>query len=211
MKSNEKNRWFIESINSISSVLPVFFWLFLIFGFDEPGMALSTIFAAIIHESGHLLSIKTKKKLNSNIRGVISGFRIKTVSPISYDDEIKIYLAGPIANLVAFVILLFLSTLFGDNLIISSIINLATALSNLLPIEGYDGYNALMTLIKKYELDERFSVALFTASSACIFLFAVFSLYFIDRANGGYWIFLIFFSSMIKCIKKSLVEQFGRF
>ena len=206
MSKSKKYRGLIWAISKVFVILPVFFWLFLIFGFDEPSMAMWTIIAAIIHEAGHITYIMSKKKLRPNIRGVLSGFRIKTAVSLSYDEEIGVYLAGPLANLIFFVLFSILSICFGKNLGFAAIINLATALSNLLPIDGYDGYHALMTLIQKHELGDRLINALSHISSAIIFLFAVFSLYFIDRQNGGYWIFFIFFSSMIKCIRKSLGE-----
>ena len=206
MNRTPKSKALIRAMNKTFIVLPIFFWLFLIFGFDEPSMALWTIIAAVIHESGHIIYIISKKKLRLNIRGVLSGFRIKTAASLSYDEEIRMYLSGPLANLVFFVLFSILSCYLYKDFGFAAIINLATALSNLLPIDGYDGYHALMTLIQKHDFGDRLINALSRISSAIIFLFAVFSLYFIDRQNGGYWIFLIFFSSMIKCIRKSVGE-----
>lgn len=206
MNRTQKSKALIRAMNKTFVVLPIFFWLFLIFGFDEPSMALWTIIAAVIHESGHIIYIISKKKLRLNIRGVLSGFRIKTAASLSYDEEIRMYLSGPLANLVFFVLFSILSCYLNKDFGFAAIINLATALSNLLPIDGYDGYHAVMTLIQKHDLGDRLINSLSRISSAIIFLFAVFSLYFIDRQNGGYWIFLIFFSSMIKCIRKSVGE-----
>lgn len=206
MNTSKKHKGIIRVLNKISAILPAFFWVFIIFGFDEPSMAITTTIAAIIHEAGHLIYIILKKRLRPNIRGVLSGFRIKTASSLSYDEEIGVYLSGPIANIIFFVLCSFLSFLFGKNMTFAAIINLATALSNLLPIDGYDGYHALMTFIRKNEFGDSMTYALSNISSALIFFFAILSLYFIDRQNGGYWIFLIFFGSMIKCIKKSLGE-----
>lgn len=206
MNKNKKYKELIGIIDKLFVILPMFFWLFLIFGFDEPSIALPTVLAAIIHEAGHVTYIFFKKRLRPSIRSVLSGFRIKTTLPLSYDEEIGMYLAGPLANLIFFVLFSILSVYFGKNLNFAAIINFATTMSNLLPIDGYDGYHALMTLIQKHELGDRLTRTLSHISSTLIFLFAVFSLYLIDRHNGGYWIFLIFFSSMVKCIRKSLGE-----
>lgn len=206
MNTSKKYKGLIWVLNKASAILPAFFWLFLSFGFDEPSMAISTILAAIIHEAGHITYLISKKRIRPNIRGVLSGFRIKAATSLSYDEEIGVYLAGPVANLILFVVCSFLSLFFGKSLTFAAIINLATALSNLLPIDGYDGYHAMMTLIRKNELGDRMIYALSHISSALIFFFTILSLYFIDRQNGGYWIFLIFFASMIKCIRKSLGE-----
>ena len=87
MNRTQKSKALIRAMNKTFVVLPIFFWLFLIFGFDEPSMALWTIIAAVIHESGHIIYIISKKKLRLNIRGVLSGFRIKTNSLLSYKEE----------------------------------------------------------------------------------------------------------------------------
>jgi Zn-dependent protease len=202
----KKRSGLIWILNKICSILPAFFWLFLIFGFDEPSMAITTIVGALIHETGHIGYIILKKKLKPSIKGVISGFRIKAGTTLSYEEEIGVYLAGPISNLIAFVIFSFAALSLGEHFWVAAIINLATALSNLLPIEGYDGYGVLAAIINKHELGEVTMRHLSHLSSGLIFLFCILSLYFIDRQGGGYWIFMIFFISMVKCINKAIGE-----
>ncbi len=209
MNSKKHRSGLVWLLNKICAILPMFFWLFLIFGFDEPAMALATIIAAIIHEGGHIGYIMIRRGLSPSIKGVISGFRIKANATLSYEDEIGLYLSGPAANLIMLVMLVplsFLAIPFGEPLRLLALINLATALSNLLPIDGYDGYGALAAVINKREAGDGPIRFLSLLSSALIFLFCILSLYFIDRQGGGYWIFLIFFVSMIKCIDKAIGE-----
>ncbi len=205
---NKKNRYrsLIWLLNRLCSVLPVFFWMFLIFGFEEPIMAIVTLCSALIHEAGHIGYIMVVRKLQPSIRGVLSGFRIRASVGLSYDEDIGTYLAGPAVNLVIFVLFSFLAISFGEICIVIALINLATALSNLLPIEGYDGYGALMAMIHKREAGDRAIRNLSHLSTGLIFLFCIFSLYLLDRQGGGYWIFAVFFISMIKCIKSGLGE-----
>lgn len=191
-------------LNKLCSILPAFFWLFLIFGFDEPLMAVMTIISAIIHETGHIGYILIKKRIKPSIRGVISGFRIKTTATFSYEEEMGMYLSGPAFNLAAFVLLSFLAIPFGSSLALCAIINLATALSNLLPIDGYDGYGALAAAINIKNVRDESIGRLYLISSALTVILCIISLYFIDRQGEGYWIFIIFFISMIKCINKSI-------
>ena len=202
MNITRKHSGLIWILNKLCEVLPVFFWVFLIFGFDEPLMAVMTIISAIIHECGHIGYIIIKKGLKPSIRGVISGFRIKTGAGLSYDDEIGIYLSGPSANLIAFVLLSLLALPFGKPAALCAIINLATAISNLLPIEGYDGYGALVAAMNRGDVREEAMRRLYLVSCTLIVLLCIISLYFIDRQGEGYWIFIIFFISMIKCISK---------
>lgn len=188
----------------ISSLLPTLFWGLIIFGFEEPYMAIITIICALIHEGGHLIFTPS----NGSIRSVMSGFRIKSDTIVSYKQKILTYLGGPMANL--FVCLFCLpATVIGDEYIgMFALINLATALSNLMPIEGYDGYGILLTLIEMQELDDRYHRALIWLSDSIIMVLTVFSLCLIDRVGGGYWIFAIFFSYLIKVIDRGLFRRF---
>ncbi|MBR3875483.1 MAG: hypothetical protein IKJ25_01750 [Clostridia bacterium] len=203
MKGKIKNGLLFKVIKMLEGVLPAFFWTFLIFGFEEPYMALLSIIAAIIHEGGHILSILLRRG-KPMLRGVLSGFRIKSGGVITYAEEMLTYLAGPLANLAAFVIFSLLSLSCGEWAAMASVINLITALSNLLPIDGYDGYGILRTFLHMRESGERALRIVERISSALIFILCIFSLYLIDRMGGGYWIFAVFFASMIKCIKNEL-------
>lgn len=204
MYSRKHYSGLIWLLNKACAILPIFFWLFLIFGFEAPMMAIITLCSALIHEMGHLICIMRIKKIRPSIRGVLSGFRIRIGDGMTYDEEILAYLSGPAINLFLFVLLSFLALILGELCFILAIINLATALSNLLPIEGYDGYGAIRAFIGKKEMGTGASRALTAISTSLIFILCIFSLYLIDRQGEGYWIFGIFFISMIKCIKKRI-------
>ena len=188
------------------AVLPSVFWCLVIFGFEDVTAAAATIISALIHEGGHILYIAFRRLPSGGIRGVLSGFRIRTASLASYNDKILTYLAGPAANIAAFFALTPLIP-FGDFLALLGVMNLATAISNLLPIEGYDGYGILYTLSEKNEWSNAMK-ALEAISTFLIFMLAILSLYLIDRYGGGYWLFAIFFSMMIKRIGKGLDKDF---
>ena len=203
MNTNKKT--FFSALNKISEILPAFFWVLLIFGFEEPPVALISITAAIIHECGHMSYIFLKKN-NGKLRGNLSGFRIKSKGVFSYKDEMLTYIAGPLANLSTALLVVLFIPLFGETAVDTAIIHLVTAISNLLPIKGYDGYGILRCLIQKSERAEDALIFVERFSSGLIFFFCIFSLYLIDRQGGGYWIFAVFFASMIKNIKDGLGE-----
>ena len=203
MNTNRKKSAFSHIIDFISRLLPGLFWILLIFGFEDPSMAWITIISALIHECGHIAYLIYIKKDFTSIRAVSSGFRIRSTGSLSYRDERNLYLCGPFANLlVAFICLLGIR-LFGHSISTFISINVATAISNLLPIEGYDGYGALRAVICERDLSHTYLRGLYIISCALIFTFCIISLYMIDRFGGGYWIFAIFFVSMIKQIDKS--------
>ncbi len=203
MKSKVKYGLLFKVIKMLESILPAFFWAFLIFGFEDPYMAVLSIIAAVIHEGGHIFSILLRRG-TPMLRGVLSGFRIKSTGVVTYAEELLTYLAGPLANLVAFLLFSLLSLVLGKWAAMAAVINLITALSNLLPIEGYDGYGILRTYLQMRERGECFLRLVERISSALIFILCIFSLYLIDRIGGGYWIFAVFFVSMIKCIRNEL-------
>jgi hypothetical protein len=73
-----------------------------------------------------------------------------------------------------------------------------TAVSNLLPLKGYDGYrilSCLLSLLPAEDVTHRILERLsFSITVALCFV----SLYFMARFNGGYWIFFIFILSLAK-------------
>lgn len=193
-------------IDIIGCVLPTFFWGLILFSFEEKYLAITTLLCALIHELGHLTCIFFAKGKGVSLRGTLNGFRIRSRGIHSYDQEVLIYLSGPMTNLLAFFVCLIMSFIIGTDFMTSAIINLATALSNLMPIRGYDGYGAIRACIKKWELPEGALNTLSCISSALTFAFCIFSLYLIDRYSEGYWIFAIFFLSMLKEVEAGLGE-----
>lgn len=190
------------------SILPMIFWVSIIFGFDAPYVAVLTIISAVIHELGHYAAIAYFTKENAKVRPHASGFRIKRSSQLSYGKEIAILLAGPIANLVLFFLSIPLGNSFEGYAKIFGYINLATGLSNLLPFEGYDGYGAArytLGYFGKEELIRHLEAFSFILGVAATFV----ALHLIDRFSEGYWIFgLFFFATLSKLAKYGKYDIF---
>ena len=204
MHNYEKKLDFSRLFHTFSNLLPSIFWALLIFGFEDTLTAFATIACIIIHECGHLIAIIHSGQSKLKIRSVLSGMRIKSCTNLSYGQKLLVYLSGSAMNILCIPILLLpalRNNYFSKEMITMSI---ATALSNLLPIEGYDGYGAIYTLFEMKQAGQKAYFALSSFSTCLIFLFSVLSLYLIDRKGGGYWIFAVFFISMIKCFDKSL-------
>ena len=184
---------------SLIRILALLFWILLMISFSDFEMMLLTLFAAFLHELGHILILLIMKKEFSLPRLIRSGFIIKTQTHLSYKDEIIICGAGPMVNILLFIFLFPYAQSFA-------IINLATAISNLLPLPGYDGYkitNNLISLCFGNLLTFKIMPFLTLAISS---LLVFFSLLFILLLNGGYCIFFIFFivlmQQIIFCQKK---------
>ena len=189
----------------------IIFWLLLIFAFESPEGGFMTVTSALIHESGHFLYTLLYLKAPSPPRGVLSGLRIKKKGMLSYGEEMMLYLSGPLANLAFSLVLLpffFVSGRFAKDFFI---INTFTMLSNLLPVEGYDGYGAILAIAQKLGTEWRVRRTLRYISFGFTLVMMLVSLYLMYYMNGGYWIFAVFSISSLSFIKKSLKSQKRRF
>lgn len=191
MKNSTRYR-IIELLRLFSeSVLPIIFWIGIIFGFDAPYVAILTIICAVVHELGHCIAIAALGS-KGKIRGHSSGFRIAIRDSGTHKNEIAIRLAGPGINIALFLATLPFGNALGGYVSMLGYISLATGISNLLPLEGYDGYGAISELLLmkgRDNLQRRLEAFSFIFSVAATFI----ALYLIDRFSEGYWIFGLFF------------------
>ena len=193
-----------------NEILPLVFWLLLLFGFDKVYIAVLTILSALIHEIGHYIAIISLKSDTGAPIGHISGFRIRQKSILSYNKTIAILLCGPLFNIALGIIVLpFINNRY---LMYVCVINFATGLSNLLPIRDHDGYLILSEIFKSKGCSSGLrillAVSFFFSAITCFF-----SLYLMYYRNEGYWIFGIFIatllSEMSKNVKTAISENNG--
>lgn len=210
MHNNEFKVFLSAFLSFFNSFLPVIFWILLVFGFDEGYVAGLTVISAIIHESGHYLYLALRGN-RVFIKGKVDGFRIKGHHTLSYKDELFLAISGPSANLLIGVLSFLLSFptfVFSDYLKIFGIINLTTAISNLLPIESYDGYR-IVTCILLITDSPQWTYALLDKLSQLIVTFMILlSLYLMYELDGGYFIFLIFALSLYRNVSRNLNSTF---
>ena len=193
---------------SLSKIFPAVFWILIIFAFDMPYVAILTLISALIHELGHIIATVF---LNGgfDIRSGLSGLRLSFIRRPSYLEEAIIAAAGPIANIVtAFTLLLIFKT--GSYIYVFSILNLLTAISNLLPIESYDGYRILSCITEYFELGETASSLLLCLSLTIEASILTLALYLIRSFGAGHWIFFVFIALLIKSIKNDKRAIFER-
>ncbi len=181
--------------------LPVLFWFSLLFGFDTPAIAVLTAITATVHELGHVTAMLFLKSGEPLPKGHLTGLRLAIRRGASYRHEIITLAAGPLFNLAAAILSLPLVLFFGDYAWLFISLNLMTALSNLIPVEGYDGYG-ILTLQR--EMSGQSTLPLLRISFFISVFFTFLSLYLIGRLGGGFWIFFIFFISVLSKIKKML-------
>ena len=198
MHNNEKSRKLKKYLQLINRFLPFAFWVSVILGFGEIRFASITILSALLHELGHIAALYIIGKNSYTLHAVLSGFRIKTTEKLSYKEDLFLYASGPITNLLF--ALPFQFSGMGDPLFSS--INLMTCISNILPIKGNDGYGIIKTTL---EMNGKFSCinsVLEITSLLSVISFCFFALYFMARYGTGYWIYALFFYSLVQELSK---------
>ena len=183
-------------------LLPLF-WILLSFSFDLPYVAVMTILSAAAHELGHATVIMQLHGASAMFKSRLSGPKI-SIRGLNYKEEMLIAAGGPIANLLFCLILLPLTMIremqrYAFELIM---INLLTAISNLLPIRDFDGYKILTCLAAESRRYALLESLLYWNSLIITAAFALLSLYFILRIGEGYWGYALFLSIIISEIKK---------
>ena len=186
--------------------MPFLFWVLLLFAFDKTYLAVLTLICAIVHEGGHIAcALICMKKLT--LKAVGNGFRIKVETQLSYVKEILISASGPLINITVFALLYHAKT---DSYISDfAILNLLTALSNLLPIEGYDGYRILNCTLKLLEIPTGENILSHASFVSCIALCFI-SLFLIMKIDYGYWIYFVFLATIFKKIQSTQRLLFAR-
>ncbi len=193
----------LESVfNLLLGILPVVFWLCLIYSFDENVAASLTIIAMVIHELGHVFCIFWFTKSWQIPRGAFNGLRLTEQNMNSYSKQILQYASGALCNLLSAACMLPLRNLLGEYANLFIILNVATAVSNLFPIDGYDGYRILELLIQCFSFGHFAFLVLEIFSFIFIFVMCILSLFLVYTFGNGYWAMGIFLFAAIKKLSK---------
>ena len=182
------------------------------------------LFAALLHEIGHLLAARIMKIRVSGIKFDFSGARICTSGNLSYKEELFLSGAGPLANIFAFTLVIKAakireipakSLLEGAESLFSrgeatlcgvlgffALSSLLQAASNLMPISGFDGGRMLYCICALIFGDRAAEVVLSITSAIFAFILWTAALYLLLRISAGLGIYIfalgIFTSSIMK-------------
>ena len=207
MQIDKNARGVLRFLRSVQESLPTLFWLLLLFGFDTPYFAMCTLISAALHELGHIIAFFLLDIGSISPRGHVTGFRIFPSRALSYREDAAVSLGGPLANLIFSLFFWLLSIPFGEYFSTLALFGIMTMLSNLAPIEGYDGYRIILALsAEKFPYAERYLRAVsFFITAVLLFL----SLYLIDKLGTGYWIYAVFSIGALSFISKSQKRTFS--
>lgn len=175
----------------------MFFWVLIIYGFGSPFVAGLTLISVLIHECGHECCLLLINGRGGRILGRANGFRIKNEDTLSYSKEIWLYASGAVANFATALLALLIGITFEIHVNTFIIVNMITAISNLLPVRSYDGYGILRSLIDRCCAPLWAYRALDTISLAVSSFAVTLSLYLMWSFGEGYWIYGVFLISVI--------------
>lgn len=199
MQINEYKMTAKKTVNAMLSILPALFWILLIFAFDTPGVAVMTLLCAAVHEIGHIAAMGFVST-GSSLFSSLSGLRLKTSRLLSYKEEITVAAGGPAMNIVIAIPCLLMHNSFDGYFYVLGVLSLCTALSNLLPIRGYDGYKILSAWLSSRLGADRTEQILGSVSFLFTVAFCYVSLYLMNKADTGYWIFFVFFIILMRSL-----------
>ncbi len=118
---------------------------------DRTGLVIPTLFATLVHETGHLFAMWVAECQPRSIRLIPTSVQIVRGFSRKRGGEIGITLCGPMANLAVFLSLFVNYSIFGSLQSLSfAVLNLVIALFNLLPVSGLDGGTLLEIIIARY-------------------------------------------------------------
>ena len=118
---------------------------------DRTGLVIPTFFAVFIHETGHLLAMWASDCQPKSIRLIPSSVQIVQHFNVRPQQQALITLCGPVANIVVFLALFINFCAFKSDISLRfGILNLITAVFNLMPVSGLDGGTLLTLAIARH-------------------------------------------------------------
>ena len=138
---------------------------------DRTGLALPTLGAVLLHETGHLFAMWMLDCPPTYIRLIPSSVQIGKKITCSYQTDLLVTLMGPGVNLLCFAVFYANGKLYSSpKMIVFALIHLLFGLFNLLPVKGLDGGTVLYVLLARKNPQKAERILFFSA----LFLGAVF-------------------------------------
>lgn len=176
------------TVNVRGSKVKISFFFFVTISFalvlDTTDTAVLTLFAAIIHESGHLVCMLVCGERPSKILLAPFGMSISRFSGCSYRKEICISLAGPLANLLVAALLFAVSCICDVSGLAKAVaVNIALAVFNLLPIEPLDCGRAIKCRLMCSMNPAKADRVVFAVGVVCLVPLACFGFYVLIKSR----------------------------
>ncbi len=198
----------MKILSILIGALRAFFWFTLLFALDRPYLAVLTLLSILIHEGGHVLAFLFLSR-GARMKTHLCGLRLSPTALLSYEQERFVAAAGPICGGIAALLSFAFGPLAPGYMPDFALCNLLTSLSNLLPIEGYDGYRILSASAALRGRESRLLPAL---SFGLCALLSLLSLFLFGILGEGLWTSAVFLFSLLSALpeqKNTISEDFG--
>ena len=117
---------------------------------DKTGMVLPSLFAVIMHETGHLFAMWVLDCAPKQIKLIPASVQITEDITNRYRTDIAVALCGPLTNLLLFGVFYFNYLSFKNDIVLCyALINIIIGIFNLLPVTGLDGGTVLLSVLAK--------------------------------------------------------------
>ena len=154
----------------------------------QPTEWLLLLSAVLSHEGGHLFGFWLMGEPHPTLSAVAAGLTLSPRRQLSYKSEAVIALLGPLANLAVGLPLLLFGK--GEGALTLGLVQLMTALCNLLPFSGCDGGRALLAALSLL-LPPRVADGILSVLSGTALFFLLFALLFLLNSEGGGGVLLL--------------------
>ena len=171
-----------KAISISPAVAVVLGWMLLT---DRTGIGAITLFAALMHEAGHLLAAHLLKIPPKALRIDLLGARIEVDGYLlSYGEEWLLCAAGPLVSLLGTAVA---APLWGvwEVARVFSCASLVLGLLNLLPIRTFDGGRMLECMLCRFGNERVAARCMTLCSFLFLFLLWATAVYFLLRAGDG--------------------------
>ena len=117
---------------------------------DRTGLALPTLCAVILHETGHLLAMWALECNPKSVSLIPASVKITMSFSKSFRNDIIIAVCGPAVNFLLFLVLYVNYLSFGSEVSLCyGLVNLLIGIFNIMPVKGLDGGTILFTILAK--------------------------------------------------------------
>lgn len=157
---------------------------------DTSGVMLCAFLSSAVHELAHLTALLALKGEVMAVSFELFGIRITRVDALLYWEELLVLLAGPIANLLIFVLCAFSGS---QSVSLISAVNLWIGVFNLLPVGALDGGRAAELILSKLFGEKKGGRAAMLLSLLFIIPLFVIGLVFLFRPSHN-------FSLLVVCV-----------
>lgn len=191
-------RHFAQIAQKLYNPLLLLFWIFMLYGSDSAAAATSTLICILAHEGAHVIAFLYCGRLTIP-RARINGLKI-SLDYISYKKNLFATAIGPLTNIIFSLLFAAFAPIFSYAASFA-LINLMTAVSNLIPVSGTDGYNLISVTLRRFNAPRCAYLILDTVSVTLNVLIFLISSYCVLRVGEGYWIWGVFLISVIRSLE----------